>query len=136
MISGANVSQRPPTRIHAGAIELRNTLALHFGDDLPATLVFDHPSLSAIAKYLTGRTRTLLAPPPPAVLNSAGDAPTDMDVTAVCGTSTRYPKGITGDKALDCDQACIPWLPLHVLLICAVPQLLRAMQMWILSGSP
>lgn len=36
----------------AGAIELRNALAMKFGVELPPTLVFDHPTLSSITDYL------------------------------------------------------------------------------------
>ena len=35
-----------------GAVELRNTLASHFGLDLPATLTFDYPSAAALASFL------------------------------------------------------------------------------------
>ena len=38
-----------------GAVELRNSLQTRFSlQDLPATLIFDHPSVSAISAYLTG----------------------------------------------------------------------------------
>ena len=35
-----------------GAVELRNALASRFSLDLPATLTFDYPSISALAGYL------------------------------------------------------------------------------------
>ena len=38
-----------------GAVELRNALGARFGVDLPATLTFDHPSVSALAGYLGAR---------------------------------------------------------------------------------
>ena len=40
------------------ALELRNTLAGHTGLALPATLVFDHPTPTAIATYLAGLLTT------------------------------------------------------------------------------
>ncbi len=36
-------------------MELRNLLCQHFQLDLPATVMFDHPSLAALAAYLAGR---------------------------------------------------------------------------------
>ena len=38
-----------------GAVELRDTLATQFAMDIPATLVFDHPSTAAIAAFLSSR---------------------------------------------------------------------------------
>jgi hypothetical protein len=35
-----------------GAVELRNALGAKFGADLPATLTFDYPSISALAGFL------------------------------------------------------------------------------------
>ena len=35
-----------------GAVELRNALASRFSLELPATLTFDYPSISALAGYL------------------------------------------------------------------------------------
>ena len=38
-----------------GAVELRNSLASCFGiPDLPATLTFDHPSITALAQFFAG----------------------------------------------------------------------------------
>ncbi len=37
------------------AIELRNAIASHFSIMLPATAVFDHPSLAALAEYIAGQ---------------------------------------------------------------------------------
>lgn len=39
----------------AGAVELRNQLSERFAVDLPATFIFDHPSLAAIAAFLAAR---------------------------------------------------------------------------------
>jgi acyl carrier protein len=40
------------------ALELRNTLTTHTGLTLPATLVFDHPTPTALAKHLTTQLTT------------------------------------------------------------------------------
>lgn len=78
-------------------------ISLHFGDEVPATLVFDHPSLSAIADFLVRRAQTApaLLPSPSALrLPSGGDASTSIDVTAVCGIGARYPKEVAGEEAV------------------------------------
>ena len=41
-------------------MELRNNISRHFGAELPATLMFDHPTTGALATYLT--TRVLNGP--------------------------------------------------------------------------
>ena len=38
-----------------GAVELRNSLAARSGLDLPATLMFDYPSISGLADYLASK---------------------------------------------------------------------------------
>lgn len=51
------------------AVDMRNRLESIFGLPLPATLLFDHPSLDALAAYLAGELRTeeeaRAAPPTP-----------------------------------------------------------------------
>lgn len=40
-----------------GAVELRNSLASRFrGQDLPATLIFDYATISALAGYFAGQS--------------------------------------------------------------------------------
>lgn len=38
-----------------GAVELRNSVSEKYGVDLPATVTFDHPSVSALAQYLAAQ---------------------------------------------------------------------------------
>lgn len=40
------------------AVELRNTLGAHFKIEVPATLTFDYPSVSALAAFLAHQTAT------------------------------------------------------------------------------
>ncbi len=42
-----------------GAVELRNALNQHFDIELPATLAFDHPSINAIAQYITASSKVV-----------------------------------------------------------------------------
>ena len=44
-----------------GAVELRNALQSRVGADLPATLTFDHPTMSALVTYLA-RVRASAVP--------------------------------------------------------------------------
>ncbi|MEH0821723.1 type I polyketide synthase [Micromonospora sp. CPCC 205714] len=72
------------------AVELRNALNEATGLRLPATLVFDHPTAEAAARFLTDR---LLGATPAAA--SAGAAPTpaapDDDPIAIVAIHCRYP---------------------------------------------
>ncbi len=71
------------------AVELRNALASAIGRPLPATLVFDHPTVAALGDHLAA----LLAPaePEPAAVVEAA-APVD-DAIAIVGMSCRFPGG-------------------------------------------
>jgi NAD(P)-dependent dehydrogenase (short-subunit alcohol dehydrogenase family) len=46
------------------AVELRNLLTRSIGEPLPATLLFDYPSLDALASYLMRSLELATAPPP------------------------------------------------------------------------
>ncbi|MBT2386775.1 SDR family NAD(P)-dependent oxidoreductase, partial [Streptomyces sp. ISL-11] len=81
------------------AVELRNLLNSATGTRLPATLVFDHPTPQALARYL--RTEivgdaadALPAAPAPVEL------PADDDPIAIVGMSCRYPGGVRSPEEL------------------------------------
>jgi acyl carrier protein len=47
------------------AVELRNALAALCGERLPASLIFDYPTVQALAGFLLGRLAGALPAPPP-----------------------------------------------------------------------
>ncbi|MEU8436559.1 type I polyketide synthase, partial [Streptomyces sp. NPDC029216] len=83
------------------AVELRNRLGKSTGVRLPATLVFDHPSPSALAAHLlteltaalTGRAA---APAPTATVRTADDA----EPLAIVAMSCRYPGEVRSPEDL------------------------------------
>ena len=74
------------------AVELRNRLTTATGLRLPATLIFDHPSATALARYLRDQLDGTRRPaiPAPAAPALGGD-----DLIAITGMACRYPGGIT-----------------------------------------
>jgi acyl carrier protein len=71
-----------------GAVELRNSLEARVGMPLPQTLVFDYPSVEALAGYLTA-----LSPPPPDAPSSSAVVPATPHAAAVT-RSMRLPCSI------------------------------------------
>jgi acyl transferase domain-containing protein/thioesterase domain-containing protein/acyl carrier protein len=75
------------------AIELRNALAATFGAPLPATLLFDRPTLRALADHLEA-----LAAPAATTVPVQRTVASD-DAIAVIGVGCRFPGGADGPAA-------------------------------------
>ncbi|MEU5959415.1 type I polyketide synthase, partial [Streptomyces sp. NPDC047525] len=78
-------------------VELRNRLIAATGLRLPATLVFDHPSPTALGSYLHGKVVTGAKPAvaPAPVRRGAADEP-----IAIIGMACRFPGGVRSPEAL------------------------------------
>ncbi|GAB1818047.1 type I polyketide synthase [Herbidospora sp. RD11066] len=77
------------------SVELRNRLNVATGERLPATLVFDYPTPSALAGHLADRllgAEAAVAAPVAAVL--------DDEPIAIVGMSCRYPGGVRNPEDL------------------------------------
>ncbi|MER6256115.1 type I polyketide synthase [Streptomyces sp. NPDC001584] len=82
------------------AVELRNLLGSSTGLQLPATLVFDHPTAIAVAgflktKLLADGTRTAVPAAPRRAVTAAADDP-----IAIVGMACRYPGGVASPEEL------------------------------------
>ena len=87
------------------AVELRNGLASTFGLELPATLVFDHPTITALAGYVVEHAPAASSAAEAGEAQLAAASPrsgtiqpglADTSVTALVGVSARYPGDVTG----------------------------------------
>ena len=55
------------------AVELRNALGVSIGRTLPATLLFDYPTIEALTGYLSGQFAIKLSEKPEPIAQEPGD---------------------------------------------------------------
>ena len=79
----------------AGAIELRTAIERHYSLELPATVMFDHPTIAAIASLLQGRLQGAAGPAVAAFGSDAGElldpSPEAAAVVDLVALSSRHP---------------------------------------------
>jgi acyl transferase domain-containing protein/NAD(P)-dependent dehydrogenase (short-subunit alcohol dehydrogenase family)/acyl carrier protein len=82
------------------AVELRNRLSSATGIRLPATLVFDYPSPTALADHIAGRLGGTAAAPTRVVPTVSVDRDDTADPIVIVGMACRYPGGVTSPEDL------------------------------------
>ena len=88
-----------------GAVEFRNTLASKYGMQLPATLVFDYPTLSNLASFLAPHMSTASHQDPlPQAAPTAMNVVADM-ASAIGAEISALLADVTGNSAGDPDTA-------------------------------
>ncbi|MFF3854993.1 type I polyketide synthase [Micromonospora sp. NPDC002575] len=80
------------------AVELRNRLTAETGMTLPATLVFDHPTVAELAAHLHGLTNRLPGDTPGDVVAAGAD--THREPVAIVAMSCRFPGGVSSPEQL------------------------------------
>ncbi|MEU9282325.1 type I polyketide synthase [Streptomyces sp. NPDC048342] len=80
------------------AVEVRNRLATVTGVALPSTVVFDHPTPRALARFLDGRLSG--ADAVPAGTEGVAAVRGDDEPVAIIGMACRYPGGVNGPADL------------------------------------
>ncbi|MBB5803874.1 acyl transferase domain-containing protein/acyl carrier protein [Saccharothrix ecbatanensis] len=78
------------------AVELRNNLTQSTGVRLPATLIFDHPSPAAVARFVLGEVGGVAETRRPVAKRRR----TDNEPLAIVGMSCRYPGGVASPEQL------------------------------------
>ncbi|MFF1909656.1 type I polyketide synthase, partial [Kitasatospora sp. NPDC058218] len=81
------------------ALQLRNALGAVTGISLPATLVFDHPNLSALVDHLRSRLADAPAADVPALRTGSVSAQADEPI-AIVGMACRFPGGVRSPEDL------------------------------------
>ncbi|GAA3035701.1 type I polyketide synthase [Actinokineospora globicatena] len=84
----------------AGAVELRNRITLATGLRVPATLVFDHPTPAALARFLSSEITAAPVVVQAAPAPSAGAVGDADDPIVIVGMSCRFPGGVRSPEDL------------------------------------
>lgn len=86
-----------------GAVELRSQLADRFGLELPVSLIFDYPTIAALAKHLATSMQPLSLPAAPARDLQMASAELSLRLSSVdiVAVSCRFPGSETGMTPLN-----------------------------------